>query len=67
MVTTSGVNDPAPLRCAIDVMGADRVMFAVDYPYQRNEPAVAFIDGADLADDERALIYAGNAERTLGL
>ena len=67
MVTTSGVNDPAPLRCAIDVMGADRVMFAVDYPYQHSGPAVDFIDGADLTDEERRLICSGNAERLLGL
>lgn len=67
MVTTSGVNDPAPLSCAIDVMGVERVMFAVDYPYQRNEPAVSFIEGAELSDDERALICHGNAERVLGL
>lgn len=67
MVTTSGVNDAAPLRCAIDVMGADRVLFAVDYPYQRNEPAVAFIEGADLTDEERTLICHANAEALLGL
>lgn len=67
MVTTSGVNDPAPLRCAIDVMGVDRVMFAVDYPYQRNEPAVAFIEGADLDAHEREQVCHANAERLLGL
>lgn len=67
MVTTSGVNDTAPLRCAIDAMGADRVMFAVDYPYQRNEPAVEFILGASLSADERELICHGNAERVLRL
>ncbi|MCB1005891.1 MAG: amidohydrolase [Acidimicrobiales bacterium] len=67
MVTTSGVNDAAPLRCAIDVMGADRVLFAVDYPYQHNEPAVAFIDSAPITDEERTLICSGNAERLLGL
>ena len=67
MITTSGVNDAAPLRCAIDVMGADRVMFAVDYPYQRNEPAVEFIRSAPISETERALICHGNAERLLGI
>jgi 2,3-dihydroxybenzoate decarboxylase len=65
MITTSGVNDPAPLRCAIDVLGADRVMFAADYPYQRNEPAVEFIRSAPISKTERALICHGNAERLL--
>lgn len=66
-VTTSGVNDAAPLRCAIDALGADRVLFAVDYPYQRNDEAVAFIDAVALTDDEREAICHGNAERLLGL
>lgn len=66
-VTTSGVNDEDPLRCAMAALGADRVLFAVDYPYQRNTDAVAFIDAVDITDEERALICHGNAERVLGL
>lgn len=66
-VTTSGVNDDAPLRCAIDVMGADRVLFAVDYPYQRNAEAVSFIEHADLSDAEREAICHANAERLLAI
>lgn len=38
MITTSGVNDEPALQCAISALGADRIMFAVDYPYQRNPP-----------------------------
>lgn len=67
MVTTSGVNDAAPLHCAIDALGADRVLFAVDYPYQRNDEAVAFIDSVDLDEADRARICHGNAERLLGI
>lgn len=67
MVTTSGVNDEAPLRCAMDVMGSDRVLFAVDYPYQRNADAVAFIEGATLSEADRARICHQNAERILGI
>jgi len=66
-VTTSGVNDAAPLLCTQLVLGGDRIMFAVDYPYQRNEDAVAFIDGVTLSDTDRALICHGNAERVLKL
>jgi len=67
VVTTSGVNDAAPLQCALDVMGADRVLFAVDYPYQRNADAVAFMDEVDISDADRALVCHENAERILGL
>lgn len=67
LVTTSGVNDRAPLLCTREVMGADRILFAVDYPYQRNEDAAAFIDAVPLSDADRALICHGNAERLLRL
>lgn len=66
-VTTSGVNDAAPLLCAQLVLGSDRIMFAVDYPYQRNDDAAAFIDGVTLSDTDRDLICHGNAERLLKL
>ena len=67
MITTSGVNDEAALQCAIGALGADRIMFAVDYPYQRNEPAVAFLESAAISEVDRELIGHGNAERLLGL
>ena len=67
VVTTSGVNDAAPLRCAIDALGSDRVLFAVDYPYQRNDEAVAFIDAVDISEEDRARICHRNAERILRL
>ena len=65
LVTTSGVNDAAALLCTQLAMGADRIMFAVDYPYQRNDEAVAFIDTAPMTDTDRELICHGNAERVL--
>ena len=67
LVTTSGVNDTAPLLCTISVMGAERVLFAVDYPYQHNEPAIEFIDTAPISDHDRDLICRGNAESILKL
>lgn len=66
-VTTSGVNDAAPLQCALEVMGSDRVLFAVDYPYQRNAEAVAFIDSVEISEMDRDLVCHQNAERILKL
>jgi hypothetical protein len=43
-ITTSGVEDPLALRFAIDKLGVDSVMWAIDHPYQPTAPAVAFID-----------------------
>ena len=33
-VTTSGNFSPPALRCTIDILGIDRVMFSVDWPYE---------------------------------
>jgi len=61
--TTSGVEDPLALRYAIDRMGIDNVMWAIDYPYQPMEPAVKFIDDFECTDAERHALCHGNAER----
>ena len=61
-ITTSGVEDPLALRYCIDKIGAERIMWAIDYPYQPTTPAVTWIDKAKLSDDERAKICHGTAE-----
>lgn len=66
-LTTSGVCADAPLRCAIDTVGSDRVMFAVDYPFERSSEAGEWIEAAALNEAERAAICADNARRLLGL
>jgi len=66
-VTTSGFFSNAPLLCLLLVVGADRVMFAVDYPYSSNEEGRAFLDGAPLSPEDREKIAHLNAERLLGL
>ena len=62
-ITTSGVEDPLALRFCIDKIGIDRIMWAIDYPYQPSGPAVAFLESARLSDEERAQITYRNAER----
>ena len=67
VVTTSGMCDGPPLRCAIDALGRDRVMFAADHPFENAEEAGEFIDTVELDDAVRADICFNNAERILGL
>jgi 5-carboxyvanillate decarboxylase len=62
-ITTSGAEDPLALRYCIEKLGSDRIMWAIDYPYQPTAPAVQWIDDAPLTDEERALICHRNAER----
>ena len=65
--TTSGVCSDEPLRCAIDALGADRVMFSVDYPFEQSKEAGDWIGAAPLSDDERAMVFRDNAVRLLKL
>ena len=67
MVTTAGSFSNAPLICAMSELGADRVMFSVDYPYEYTQEAVEFIDNAPISDADREMICHGNAERLLRL
>jgi 2,3-dihydroxybenzoate decarboxylase/5-carboxyvanillate decarboxylase len=62
-ITTSGVEDPLAPRFAIDKLGVDHLMWAIDYPYQATAPAVAFLDATTLSNEERAKVSHQNAER----
>jgi 2,3-dihydroxybenzoate decarboxylase len=66
-VTTSGMCSAEPLACAISALGADRVMFAADYPFESAEEAGHFADTVALSDRMRADICFNNATRLLGL
>jgi uncharacterized protein len=65
--TTSGMFTYPPLTCLLDVVGADRVMFSVDYPYSSNAEGRDFVLGAPISQTDREKIAHGNAERLLGL
>lgn len=67
MVTTAGSFSDAPLLCAIAALGADRVMFSVDYPYEYTAEAVHFIENAPISEIDREKICHGNAVRLLKL
>jgi 5-carboxyvanillate decarboxylase len=62
-ITTSGLDDPLALRYAIDKIGIDHVMWAIDYPFQNTPGSVAFIETARLRDQEREQVAYRNAER----
>ncbi len=62
-ITTSGMNWEPTLKYCIEVMGADRIMWAVDYPYQDHPDAVEFMDAAGISEKDKQKIYHENAER----
>lgn len=66
-VTTSGFFSSTALLSLLLTLGADRVLFAVDYPYNKSEDARAFLEAAPIAQADREKIAHGNAERLLRL
>jgi 2,3-dihydroxybenzoate decarboxylase len=67
VVTTSGMCAAEPLICTLDALGAERLMFAADYPFESAEESAKFIDTTPLAENVRADICFNNAARLLGL
>lgn len=67
VVTTSGVCSHPSLLGAIGELGAEAVMFSVDYPYESVASAADFIDSAPLDALTLNLVRHDNAERILKL
>jgi predicted TIM-barrel fold metal-dependent hydrolase len=62
-ITTSGVNWTPTLKFGIEVLGADRILFAIDYPYQETMEAVRWMNDAPISHEDKEKIFAKNAER----
>ena len=66
-VTTSGMQwAPAILFCQ-QVLGVDRVMYAMDYPYQFVPDEVKVTDELPISEEHRTMLYRTNAERVFKL
>ncbi len=68
-LTTSGYFTQPPLRCALEVVGIDRMMFSVDYPFSPNGNGRKFLEDAakTLSEGDMEKLTHGNAERVLKL
>ncbi|MFC3908052.1 amidohydrolase family protein [Legionella dresdenensis] len=60
-ITTSGQCDDAPLKCSLQSLGDNHVLFSADYPYEDCVYAANWIDKADISEDIRAKICYKNA------
>jgi 2,3-dihydroxybenzoate decarboxylase len=60
-VTTSGNLSDQALICAILTIGADRILFSSDYPYEMMQPAARWIERAPISENDRRKIVSGNA------
>jgi len=64
-ITTSGFfSDPA-LLCSMMELGADRIIFSVDWPWGNNKEGVDWLDRTMISAEDKAKIYHGNVEKLL--
>ena len=61
-ITTSGMMTNPPLQFCLDQFGADRLLFAGDYPYEQTAEAVPFIRNAPLDEVQMRKVTHENAE-----
>ena len=67
MITTSAMFWDPVLELCIEVLGADRILFAIDSPFASAERGTDWLDAAPLSDADRLKIYQENAERVFSL
>jgi len=65
--TTSGMPFEPAIKLMIEVMGEDRVMYAMDYPYQYVPEEVCWMDDMDLTQAQKVKFFQTNAERLFKL
>jgi len=66
-VTTSGNFCTQSLVHTILTIGADRVLFAIDYPFEDNAQAASWFDAVEIAEQDRIKIGRDNAKALFGL
>jgi 2,3-dihydroxybenzoate decarboxylase len=66
-VTTSGFFSTPALKCCLEELGADHVLFAVDHPYADAQAGADWLRSAPIADADRMRIASGNATALLRL
>jgi gamma-resorcylate decarboxylase len=66
-LTTSGNFRTPTLLDAIAEVGAERIMFSVDYPFEDTADAASWFDRAEIDDDDRRKIGRDNAAALFGL
>jgi 2,3-dihydroxybenzoate decarboxylase len=66
-VTTSGMAWAPVITFVQSVLGMDRVLYAMDYPYQFEPDEVTATDNVPISDADKKKLFQTNAEREFGL
>ena len=62
-LTPSGIMSDINLRTMVELMGADHILYAEDYPYELPSNFHDFLMNSSLTDEQKELIAYKNAER----
>jgi len=65
LVTTSGNWYEPAFVCTLLALGADNILFAIDWPYEPNVTGMEFLKKLSISEADREKIAHGNAERIL--
>ncbi|MBC2670315.1 amidohydrolase family protein [Novosphingobium piscinae] len=66
-ITNSGMAWEPVIRFTQQVLGTDRVLYAMDYPYQCPVEEVAMLDRMDMSDADKRRFFQTNAQAVFGL
>ena len=66
-VTTSGNFHAQTLEATLAELGADRVLFSTDYPYESMREAADWFDNAAISENDRVKIGRSNSEKLFRL
>ncbi len=61
-ITNSGVAWEPAIKFSQSVLGVERVLYAMDYPYQYLVDEVIALDNMDMADEDKKKFFQSNAE-----
>jgi predicted TIM-barrel fold metal-dependent hydrolase len=67
VVTTSGNWFEPAFVCTLLALGADNILFAIDWPYEANKTGMEFLRALSISDADREKVAHRNAERLLGV
>lgn len=66
-MTTSGMFTAPPLDFCLRLFGPDRILFAIDYPFEESEEATRFINSFSMSAEVREKLLFRNAERLFNI
>lgn len=66
-VTTSGNFDKAAFICTKESIGIERMLFGTDYPIEKYEQTLEFLDGVGMTQEEAEKLYYRNSKEYFGI